>query len=267
MFRLTKGIVVLAAIAMVFATGQATAGEAAGGKKKAATSALNEVVKKVDAKIAYPRMKSLEADAESSWLKQQMENTPGTENVKLKFYWQRPDKSRFVVTGAPEAMADQAREVENMLGIWCDMVVTRRLASILKDYNATLKDEEKSWVIDARAKDPSSPFWSMKYTIDKESALPTKWYMSTNDWDADVTVKYQKMKSGKMRPIEWNAQANGTKVVSRVTLTKVGRRQLAETLTITFTSDDGTERTSTVKLSNHVVNKPIPEGMFPPEKE
>ena len=67
-----------------------------------AAETLESVIKKVDSKIYYPRMRSLQADAESSRLKQQLENVPNAESIKLTFYWTRPDKQRFVVSGASD---------------------------------------------------------------------------------------------------------------------------------------------------------------------
>lgn len=233
-----------------------------------AAETVESLVKKVDAKLYYPQtqgMRSLQADVKSSWLQQQLQQAPEARNARLTFYWAQPYRLRFRITGVPASLADQARQVERQLSMWGERIVPKPLGLALADYKCKLSENEKAYVIDARTTAPSAVIWAMRYTIDKKSFLPTKWRLTTNEWEADVDIQYNALPTGKYYATVLKAKANGTDLKIQRTHKAIGPYFLVETLTVTFTGDDGTERSSALTLSNHRFNQPIPPGTFPAE--
>lgn len=254
MRRLNTPVVAVAAALLFFAAGTATAAET-----------LESLIKKVDAKLYCPQkegVRTLQADVKSSMLERLLQNNPEAKNVQLKFYWSQPSHQRFALTGVPDSLSYQASEFESQLSMWGDLLVPKPLAVALADYKATLSENEKSYVVDARTTDPAAPIWAMKYTINKETFLPTRWSISTDQFDADVDITYERLASGQYLAVGMKAQADGTVVPIKLTYKRVGKWTLAQTLAVSFESSDGTQQL-TLSLSNHKVNQPIPAGTFP----
>ncbi len=231
---------------------------------------IESLVKKVDAKLYYPQtqgMQSLQADVQSSLLQQRIQNTPEAKNVKLTFYWAQPYKARFALSGVPQSLQYEAGELERQLAMWSERLVPKPLALQLADQKCSLKEDEKTYTIDARTTAPGAFIWAMKYTIDKKSLLPTVWQISTDNWTADVHIQYEGMPTGQSYPKAMSASAEGTDVKIQLTHTLVGKFLLAESMSVTFTGGDGAAQTSTLKLSNHRINQPIPAGTFPAARQ
>jgi len=231
-----------------------------------AAEELESLVKKVDAKIYYPQkagLRSLQADVESSRLAEQLKDAPEAKNVKVTFYWSEPYKQRFVVSGAPDSMADQVQRIEGQMAMWGERMVPKPLALTLADYKCTVGEDEKTFSIDAQAKAADARIPSMKYTIDKKALLPTRWHIETANWSADVDIKYEPVGEGQSLPAEMKAKADQNDLTIGLKYKKVEKWTLPESLSVKFVGGDGNERTTTLKLSNYKLNQPIPANVFP----
>jgi hypothetical protein len=253
---------------MLAVTAVALLGLAVG--KAAAAEALQSLVKKVDAKMYYPQqraMRSLQADVQSSQLEEQIKNSPEAKNVKLLYYWSAPYKQRFVLSGVPDSMSEQADRFERQLAMWGERLVPKPLELTLADYKCTVGENEKSFTIDAQATSPSARIESMKYTIDKKTLLPTLWNIGTGSWSADVEIKYEEVPGGGLSiPIEMKAKADQNDITLKLTYKMVEKWYLPESLTVSFAGSDGSQRTSILRLSNYKINQPLPADVFPAQK-
>lgn len=251
----------VAAIAALVAVALATAVPAA--------ESLDSIIKKVDAKLYYPQdfgLRSLQADVQSSWLNEQLKIYPQAAKAKLRFYWAAPYRHRFHLSGIPDSLSYEARDLERQLAMWGNWLVPKPLAVSLATYKCTLKEDEKSYIIDARTTEPSAFIWSAQYTIDKKTLIPTKMFLGTTSWDADITMRYYSPVPGKYLPIEMKAAADGNTATIKLTYRKVGKWTLTDSLSLTFMGSSGTEETVTLRLSNFKLNQPIPAGIFPAAK-
>jgi len=234
-----------------------------------AAESIQSLVQKVDAKLYYPQkegMRSLQADAQSSWIAERLQNIPEGKNVQVRFYWSEPAKQRFVIGGAPESLADQVRQAERGLAMWGEQLVPKTLALTLADYKCSLREDEKSFILDASTTAPSARFPAMSYTIDKKTLLPTRWHLETTNWTGDVDIKYDRQASGQFLPVEMKARPGQNDVTIRTAYKKVEKWTLAESLTFSFVSDDGTTRTNSLRLSNFKINQPLPADVFPADR-
>jgi len=255
MARFSAKIVAIALALAVMAVGAARAAES-----------LQSIIQKVDAKMYYPQnegMRSLQADVESSRLADQIKDSPEAKNVKLTFYWSAPYKQRFVLSGVPDSFSDQARRMEEQLALWGERLVPRPLALTLADYKCTVSEDEKTYSIDAQTTAPSARIEAMKYTLDKKTLLPTRWHIAASNFSADVDIKYEPLADGKLLPVEMKVKADQNDMTLKMAWKKVEKWTVAESLTVDFTGSDGTERVSTLRLSNHKINQPLPADVFP----
>ena len=62
------------------------------------------------------------------------------------------------------------------------------------------------------------------------------------------------------------AKSDQNEFSTKLAYKKVEKWTLVESLAIAFTGNDGTERKSTLTLSNLKLNQPIPAGVFVAEK-
>ena len=254
MRRLHTPVAAVAAALLIFAAGTATTAET-----------LESVIKKADAKLYYPQnegLSALQADVQSSMLDEYVQNNPDLKNIRLNFYWSLPYKSRFAATGVPQEASYQAREFEQQLDMWGQWFVPKPLALTLADYKAKLSENEQSYVIDGSTTAPAAQIWAMKYAINKETFLPTRWSISTDQFDADVDIKYERLASGQYLPVQLKAQADGTVVTIKLAYKKVDKWTVGESVNISFESGEGPQQ-MTLRLLNHKLNQPIPAGTFP----
>jgi hypothetical protein len=250
----TVGVVVAVALLGV-SVGAATAAEN-----------LQSLIQKVDAKLYYPQqvgLRSLQADVESSRLGEMLKDSPEAKNVKLMFHWSAPYKQRFILSGVPEGRSEDARRFEGQLAIWGERLVPKPLALTLAGYKCTVGEDEKSFSIDAQSTAPSARIEAMKYTIDKKTLLPMRWHIATSNFSADVAIKYEPLAEDKSLPVEMKAKADQNDITLKMTWKKIEKLTLAESLTIAFVGDDGATRTSSLRLSNHKINQPLPADVFP----
>jgi len=253
--------------AMFAAAAAVLLGLAAG--KAPAAEAFQSLVRKVDAKLYYPQqsgMRSLQADVQSSLLDEQIAGSPDAKKVKLTYYWAAPYKQRFVLSGVPDSMSDQAQRFERQLAMWGERLVPKPLELTLADYKCTVGENDKAFTIDAQATSPSARIESMKYAIDKKTLLPTPWQLSTSSWSADTEIKYEQAPGGLAVPVEMKAKADQNELTLKFAYKTVEKLYLPESLTVSFTGGDGA-RTNTLRLSNFKINQPLPADVFPVAKE
>jgi hypothetical protein len=82
-----------------------------------------------------------------------------------------------------------------------------------------------------------------------------------------VDIKYEPLAEGKSLPVEMKAKADQNDIRLQMTWKKIENLTLAESLTIAFVGDDGTTRTSSLRLSNYKINQPLPAGISPATSE
>jgi len=223
-----------------------------------AAETVESLVKKVDAKLYYPQtegLRTLQADVQSSLSEVAMVQYPVGE---MKFYWSQPYQARFALTG----VAEGARDAESELSPFAHWFVPMPLELIVKPYTANLTESETSYLIDLKTTDPAASVWAMTYTISKETLLPTRWNLSTDQADLNMTIKLERLPSGKYLPVAIAGSPVGmedVEVAFKVTHKKVGTWTLGESMTLSVAGGEW----FILRLMNHKVNQPIPPGTFP----
>ncbi|HET9481389.1 MAG TPA: hypothetical protein VFP98_06500 [Candidatus Polarisedimenticolia bacterium] len=188
--------------------------------------------------------------------------------IAVKYYWTRPSEDampqkKFVMTGAPPTLADQATRANVIFATGQDFVISDPVYWTIANTNAKAVQEGDQITVTGTATDPSHPIKGLKVAIKAET-----YQVQTVEMDlgqARVTMESTtKDLGGKWGTDTLTINHPQGRTVVKYEHAQVDAFWLPSKVTIESLGPDGkeTQPPFVFDFSNWQVNQPLPAGIF-----